>query len=401
MLITLFALLIALGIIFEPSLLPLNIDTSFLAIAMVIAGTAFLIVMPLLYTLILIPLQKLEQKLMPRLVELFRRDKPLRISHFLLFLFPFLSYFLAAFLVLDTPQYKGIILAVWLVAFGGAIDLLRDSLKRITNFLNPFHLVDSFTHEAKSAIQNDQDDLLWASIDDLSEVALGAVDKNKIALSNKALQSFPHIFQIFFDSTKSISRINRDEAVEKETGLDEVSYTLFYFLQRLELIYDKALERKLEMICRQIIVTLGKIIITSAKLDLSMVTFPTHILGRLALKALDQGFNEVGSLATSTLLEISKTIVKEVDLTYAELEEPFFSIIANLNSIAQAIFKKDKTMNIKILTQPFLDLKALFSIEKMAQLRDTPAVIRNLDSVLAEYATLEQVMRTLPQLKPT
>src|SRR5262249_32914221 len=159
------------------------------------------------------------------------------------------------------------------------------------------------------AIQNEKDEILWSSIDSLAEMALRSVEKSKIALSNQVLQNFPPIIQTFFASSKSISRINLDKETEKETGRDEASYTVFYLLQKLELINDKALQNRLETVCRQMVMVMGKIIIASAKFDLSMVSFPTHFLTKFGLKAQQHHFDEVAVLTTSTLLEIAKTIL--------------------------------------------------------------------------------------------
>lgn len=202
----------------------------------------------------------------------------------------------------------------------------------------------------------------------------------------------------FYASSKSISRANVDVEVEKQTGQDEASYTLFYLLQRLELINDKALRNRLETICREMIMALGKIIVYGAELDLSLVSFPTHFLVKFGLKAQQHHFNEVAELTTSTLTEISKSIVNNVNLTYAELVDSFHSIINGLVSLAKGEFQQNKFANIKVLTQPLVDLKELMNNPKIANHRDAPAIRLEIDRALSEFQMLEQVMRALPPI---
>lgn len=398
MLITLLSFVLAILTTFYFEFYPIVPNFPFLATLMLIGGTVILVLTPLMYTLALIPIQNLDQQLIPRLTDLFYWDRPLRISRFFLLLFALVSYVLASLLILLIIPHKITLFALWIFLFGGALDLIRDSLKHISNLLNPFHLVEIFKREAKKAIQDERDEVLWESLDTLSEVILRAIEKSRTALCTHTLNAFPPIMHTFFATAKSISHVNIDKEVEKKTGKDEASYTLFYLIQRLQAITNHAINHQLETICSHIIVILGKIIVYSAQFDLSMVSFPTNFLGKMALKAQQHDMDEVSNLATSTLLEISRTILTDMDLTYAELQDPFQAIINDLDILAKETFRKDKTVNIQLLTQPFKDLKALFQTEKMAHHRDTASVIQSIDQVLAQFNALEQIMRTLPPI---
>ena len=57
--------------------------------------------------------------------------------------------------------------------------------------------------------------------------------------------------------------------------------------------------------------------------------------------------------ATCVLLEVARTIINEIDLTYYEIEDPFLSIINGLEVLSKEAFKRDKTININLLIQPF------------------------------------------------
>lgn len=395
---TIIAFVLALAIAFFSEMYVFEFNPVFLALLMIVTGTVILVITSLIYMLALIPLQRLEQALISRLVHLFRQDRAVRLNQKLLFVFPLVSYTCAAAMLLMNWSHKPLLFALWLVLFGFAIDLIRHHIKRSFNFLDPFYLIDTFTHEAKKSIKAEQDEALWDSLDSLSELSLQSIDKNKISLSTQTLNAFPSIMHAFFVSSKSIAHTNQDKEVEQQTGRDEASYTLFYLLQRLQSIYNKALQKHLETVCSQVIVVLGKIIVYGAQLDLSMVSLPTHFLGKFATNAQKRQMNEVSQIAISTLLEIAKTILTEINVTYSDLKTPFQTIINSLDSIAKEIFRQDKNSNIQLLIQPLKDLKALFSTEKMASHPDTPAILQSINNVLAEFEALEQVMRTIPPI---
>jgi hypothetical protein len=397
MLITLVAILIANGLIFLAPVIN-SFSLIVLVALIVLGGTVILILSFLLNTLILGPLGKLEQKLIPNLLELVRLDRPLKIGRYFLFLFPLLSYLCAILLTIEQFPHREWLVAGWVIAFGLSLDLILDCWKRLVNFLNPSHLVNYLTKAAKKAVAGEKDSALWRLLDSLAEIGLRAVERSKIALGSQALQAFPSIIQSFFTSSKSISRVNQDAKIEKETGKDEASFTIFYLLQRLELINDRALQKRLETICRQMIMSMGKIVVYSAKYDLSMVSFPTHFLTKFGLKAQQHHFDEVGVLTTSTLLEIAKTIVTDIDTTYAELQDPFRAIINGLEALTKATFKKNKQTNIAVLVQPFEELRKLFQTEKMVNHRDTPTILLEINRVLEEYAALDEVMRAMPSI---
>ena len=400
MLMTLFTILISVLLFFFAPF-SIHFETVYLVILFLVGGTVILLAIIFLFTWILIPLEYLEQKLVPNLIQLVRRDHFLQIERLYLFLFTLLSYLCVAFISrIENVNYQDGIFLIWLILFGIALDVLRDSWRRLANLLNPSYLVSQISNQAEKAIQNDQRDSLLNDLDSLAEIGLRSVERSKLALSTQALQAFPPLLKTFFDSSKSIGHISQDLQEQSNTqgGGDTASFIVFYLLQRLELINDRALRERQETVCRQMIMILGKIIVYCAQFDLSMVSFPTHFLTKFGLKAQQHHFDEVTVLTTSTLLEIARTILTEIDLTYAELQEPFQAIINGLAAIARATFKKHKDTNIKVLVQPLVDLKAMFQTEKMSHYQDTPTIIQQINNVLDEFAVLEQVLQTLPPM---
>lgn len=400
MLITLIALVVgALFDLFKPESFVLNwLYTIPLLLA---GGTTILFATLLLNAYLLSPVQNLEQKLIPNLAQLVRKDGPFRISHFILFTFILFSYAIALFISAIPPAYEIHLLVLWFVFFGFSLDLLRDTWHRSLHFLSPSFLVEHFEKEARQAVRNDNDEALLENIDNLSEVILRSAEKSQLAISAQAIRTFPPIMHAFFEASKSIGHTYKTEAEAKKMGLDETSYMVFYLLQRLELIYDKALKNRLETVCRQMIISLGKIIVYSGKFDMSMVSFPTHFLTKFGLKGQQHHFQEISVLTTSTLLEIAKTLVTEVDFTYEELQDPFQSIINGLEAVAKHTFKKDKSANIKLLIDPLIELKQLFQSEKMINHRDTPVILASIDRVLSEFQALQEIMEGIPMVSDT
>lgn len=397
MLVTIFAIVSSFFLALFTTFTP---NPQFLEILLLVSGALILLGTLLLNSFGLIPLEKLERKLIPNLMEIVRHDKLLKFGQWALYLFGFISLAAIPFLhVIENSNYFRWIYFGWMIFLGIAIDLLRNAWSHYTNLLNPSYLVKHISHRAVTAIQNDENELVKKNLDSLTEVCLNAVDKGKIALSTQTLDTFPPITHSFLSSAKSISHISNNlDETGAGSGKDEASYMIFYLLQRLELIFDRALRGRVETACRQMIMVLGKIIYYASQYDLSLVSFPTHFLTKFGLKAQQQHFDEVGVLTTSTLLEIAKGIVMDTDITYAELQPPFQAIINGLDALAKGAFKKRKDSNIKGLIQPFLDLKELFQNPRVVNHRDTPVILQEIDRVLEEYNVLEQVLTTMPTL---
>lgn len=370
-----------------------------IGITLVAVATLFLFLPTITIALAWSPLQRAEEQLTPRVSELFLKDRWIYFLTIALLLFPLISYIMAIDVLFLNIFNKKLVLEVWIVLFGISIDALRHILRRVFYYFDPFRVVSLFTHEANVSIQNDREEDLCNWIEALSEVALRGLQRSSTSLCIQVNDELQHIIHVFLKSSKSISHASQDSKKEAGEG-DKVSYTLFFFLQRLEMIQDKAIEKKIEPVCSNLVTVLGKTVIDAAKYDITMPGYPLHFMGRFAAAAQQKGMSQVGPKAILTLLEVAKTILSEIDVTYVELEDPFSSIINQMNTITKEMFRQDKTISIKLLIQPFRDLKDLFTSEKMANHQDTPAILQKIDLVLGEYEALETVLRTIPTIPP-
>jgi hypothetical protein len=370
----------------------------YLAVMMVTVGTAILILVPLISTLFTIPFQRTEQNLTPRLLESITHDKPLAWGNILLLFFPFLSYLCVIALLLFDMGHKVSLIAAWVLFLGISLDLLRAIIKRSISYMDPSKVVERFVLNAKESIRTNRDADTWQWMDALSDMAMKAIEKHSFTLLTQSLNALLRIFQIFLESCKSISHPSQDTATESATGRDEVSYTVFSVTNRLEMIYNKALDRHLEPFCSQALALLGKMTLSAAKLDLSLGTFPIQILGKLSTRAQEHHLEDVAIKASGILIEIAKSILSSIDVTYREIKDLFIAITNSLDNIAKMTFRKDKTISIPIIVEPLQTFLLLMQSEKLTNHPDTPLIIANIKRVLDEFMTLEQVLRTMPPI---
>lgn len=342
-----------------------------------------------------IPLQKAEVKLTSHIVETFSKDQNLRLTNLGLLLFVFISFFLAIdfmFLRLIPPS---LVLIIWIILLGIAIDLKIHAIHRVLKYLNPFEVVEIFTQNALASIRNSDDVALCSWIDSLAETAIKAIDRKSTSLTIHAMNKLGDVIKNYLETEKSLAH---SEAIEaKQFGIsDPVSFVLFFIFQRLELINHRAIHERLEPICSDLMALLGKIAIYATQFDVTLAGFPIHYMGKFAKEAQENKLQEVAERATLTLVEVGKAILQEKNLEYLEIKDPFLSIINHMDEIAKDIFRRNKETNIKILVQPFRDLKILFSAENVATHRDTPDIVKSIDRVIEEFTTLEAIMMAMP-----
>jgi hypothetical protein len=335
------------------------------------------------------PLQKVEQNFTPRLLEMFRQDKQIRLTWYWTLFFVMGSLLL---IVAVDEVREDYLFAGWIVALGISLDAHRHMLMRIFNYFNPFEVVKMFTDEAIVSIQNENEDRLTNSIDALSEVAVKSIDRSSFSLCQHAVDEMRNVAYSVLRSAKSLSHPNAEKTEER------VSFTLFYLFQRLELIHAMALDHGFEPISTNLINNLGKIAVEAAKCDISYVVYPLHYMGKFAREGQDEGYQEIGVRASIALIEVARRLVGEVDLSYASIREPFFTLIGQLEEITKEMFRQDKETNILFLKQPFLDLRKIFEQEKIASHQDTPAIRADIDRVLDEFGQLEAIMQQMPPI---
>lgn len=396
---TLISIILAVFLLFNTHVHEINPEM--LPKGLMIASSMGLLILHLLgYMFSWQPMQRVEQNIAPRVLEMFHRDKHVSLMSWWLVFFALATFVLLSDSIVPAISHHPLFFPVWIVLLGISIDAVLSFFKRILNYQNPFAVIQMFRQQANKDIRNNKDLALCDSIDALAEIAIKGVEQHSTAVCQTALAEEQQIIKQFLSASKSIAHVTQD-AETKSAGIrDTVSYTLFYLYQRLDIVFDKALKNKLETTCSYILTLLGKIAIDAAKYDVSLASAPLRFIGKCAKRAQDQGFEESVITATCVLLEVARTIIREIDLTYYEIKDPFLSIINGLEVLSKEAFKRDKTINVSLLMQPFKDLRAMFESEKVKNHQDTPVILQNIDRVLGEYEALLIVMNTIPPIPP-
>lgn len=396
MIATLISIFIALAV----TLFPLTVEEpgwAGLKLFMIAISTGFIFLIPLGFMFAWAPLQKSGQYSTPKIFKLFPGDRYFKIIAAYLVIFAFISLIFIADLELKS-LYVPWILPLWIISFGLAVDSIRYFVARIMVYLNPYEIVRLFAANARSSIDNDKELEVCDWIDGISEIALKAINRHSTSLSHDALEEEQLIIRDFLATSKSIGHFQQD-AQNKALGInDRVSFVMFHFYQRVDVAFDRALENTLEMTTSHIIRLMGKIVLDAAKYDITMATVPLRFLGKFARKAQEKGLEESTMTASCVLSEVASELVNGLDLTYAEIQDPFLSIINGLEVITKGQFQRDKNIKISILETPFKELKVLFEQDKMKNHQDTPVIMQNINRVLGEYEALQLVMTTRPPI---
>ncbi|HEV8053007.1 MAG TPA: hypothetical protein VGP47_10985 [Parachlamydiaceae bacterium] len=394
---TLFSIILAGLLWFDPHTYELSLGMVTRGI-MIATALAFLLALPLAYMFSWLPLQNAEQNSTPRILELFHKDKYVHFSSGWLAVFSLATLVLASDVIYPSLSQQQWFFPAWIVLLGISIDMLSSFLKRVLSYVNPFAVVKMFTKQAKIDIAHDHELDLCDSIDSLAEVAIKGIDKHSTSICHVALNEEQQIARQFLEASKSIAHPSQDAETRSMGITDKVSYILFYLYQRLDIVFNKALKNQLEPTCSLIIKLLGKISIDAARYDVSLASVPLNYIGKCARRAQEQGYDETVLTASCVLLEVAREMISDIDLTYYEIKDPFFSIINGMEVLSSEAFKRDKTMNINLLMQPFKDLRALFESDKVMNHQDTPVIVQNIDRVIGEYEALLVVMNQMPAI---
>jgi hypothetical protein len=399
MLATIISILMAFILILSPYFTGEELRVPVIESAMLAIAIPLIFLLPLTLFFCWLPLQKAENNSTPRLIDLFKSDKHLRITGAWGVIFALFTLLCGVGAFHEIPQQW--LFATWLIGLGITLDANRHLVMRIADYFNPYSVVKMFSNEAKQSIRIEKDQDLCDWIDALSEISLKAVQKHSSALANCALDAQNDVAKTFLEASKSIAHITDAEAAQAKGATNEVSYIMFYLYQRLDLVFSNAIKNHIEPTCSKIITIMGKLAIEAAKFDISLASAPLRFLGKFAKRAQDEGFEESTMTASCVFTEVSKSILNDIDITYLEIKDPFLSIINGMEVLSKAEFKKDKNISIPLLMTPFSDLKALFLQGKAKDHQDTPVIVQNIDRVLGEFEALQLVMNTIPEIPRT
>lgn len=377
----------------------------FLAFSSEIALTTFPIIVSLMVAAFLLAfavgshltaglLQKAAKGTTPRVIELFKQDRPMKIIHGLMITWSLISLLLAMMLLPSSPSVAERLVAVWLVLTGCAFDMASYLYRRILSYVNPFAVTVLMQEEAKREIAGGRDAELCSWIDAFIDKSMWAIKNDANSVCNASVDALRQTLQHYL----SWHRRELKGAASDSEAHQRVSYILHFAFDRLALLYNTALDKRFELTCGHIISTLGKVAVTAADTDISLTPYAVRYIGALSKKGIQAHFDGAGLKAMLTLAQVSKLILSDHDISQTLIEKPFVPIVRAMEEIAKESFRQDREISISLLTGPVQELKAIFQHERYASHPDTPAILREIDRVLADFANLELVLRTLPPI---
>lgn len=360
------------------------------------SGSAFLLAVVLVHAFFFNPLQRYEQKMVPKTIELFQKNYLLRGMSLYLFTFPLFSYGLALAISWEEPASTNrYYLAMWVVLAGLALDIFRAYLKQCFNFLNPFEGIRRSYNQAEGYAEKGEEGDMCGWVDVLAETGLKAIQRASTTLCSNAVMMIPLVLEKY-----SSTCIKRELSLSGvASSRDKFNYTLFYVCDRLDMLYTHALPLPYESVCETIVTALGKIALAAARYDCLFASYPIRLIGQFSDRAFEKGYEELGVKADCLLIEIARAFIEEVKGLRTGLKEPFATLIAHLERSSKDAFKKDKTMNISLLIKPFQDIKDLLKSPQVQDHPDLSFIEKEVDRIIGEFSALNQVMARIPPQK--
>jgi len=367
---------------------PVEIATLF-----TIVGSLFLLAMILSNFLALIPVQRSSKRTSPKVLELFSSDPKQRWAKMGIVLFIFYSFLAPLYI---TEEHLPVLVVIWIVLLGCAIDFFRLWSHRVLAYCNPSVALKQLKRSSIATASGSQQEKLFPWIDSLTETAIRSIDNVGTSLAIDTLDAMSQTSQAFLQ-TATANRIKLISGEERDEYRENVSYTLFYLFDRMETVFNKALTEGSDMTAVSVITTLGKISIFTAKHDPQMASFPVHFIGKFSRRAVIKGMQDVGIKASYTLQEVAKILAEEKIFAGGGFEDLFLSIVKNLDDLSKELFRCDKSINVLSLIAPFAELKKLMNHEQIKDLPEIGKVTNEIDNVIEDFQALQQVVVNVPE----
>lgn len=346
-------------------------------IAALVAGGAFLLIIPILRGFIFGSMHSSSVEGSARALSMARRDKVLLAMAMIWIAFILFS-FLAALFNLSS------LYLVWIVFFGVAMDAALYFTTRAQRYIDPYGLIEVFSNESTGLFSANKQKELTYAIDGLAEVGIKGLYQRSIGLTGKAIQGLELLGRRYLKQCKP-----SDESA---------NFTLLYILQRIDMLYTQAVEDGIETVATNAIVAVSKLILATAEYDPTMASLPLHFLHKFTRLAQERGYKEIAENSSISLFEIAKTLLQEHKTYRKGLGMVMLKIISNMEEIAQETFKEDKNTPIQFLTHPFRELKTLIESAELSTFTEREPVKEDLSRVLAEFQALEAVLQSVPNI---
>jgi hypothetical protein len=335
----------------------------------------------------MLSIQKVGKDFTSHALEAQRRDPVIRFGNKVFLAWVFITWGLLFYSSSPSP----IVLMACFIFFGFVLDVALIYTKQKWELLNPFGYVQHLVKNGKSFLKKKALPEFMRCSDDLTEMALKAISKTSLALSEASVKGLETLACDYLTLSKTPSK-----EFANEEGED--IYVLSALLQRFQLIHFKAVEAHFGPLSTQLMVALGKIAFFTSKKSKGIANLPLHFLGEFARYAQKKGLSEASIKAMLTLQEVARNLLEDPQVMQLPLKEVFIPLIAQLEKLSKESFKRDKSISVSLLIQPFQDLKAELQTERMAAHPDTPWILQDIDRVMGEFEALEMILKTIPNI---
>ncbi len=391
------SLFLSLGILL---IQPVNgpiLDDHLVSYLYLIVGSLFFPIVIILNTMTFLNLQHSIDRLSASIIDVFKEDRRIRYYNALFLIFPLISYvFSSLSLVAEHPFLNGERrFVLWLLLLGLEIDLIRAFIRTIGIYLNPLDTTQQFLLRAKNFSKKGDDRELLNTMDSLGEISIKALEQHSESLAMNALYKLYECLQSYFLSSRLWSSSPSKNKESEHILQERWNFVLVYFCKKLELIQQRAVLQHFESVCNEIISLLGKSILLVARYDAVLSRLPVHFLGKCEEMCRDAKMDDMIIRSSCTLQEIVKTLVNEEEYSSKEVGELILSLLKRLEEMAKAIFRKDKSINLNLIRDPFKEIIQVLKEEKTFPLPFRNEVTLELERILGEFAALELVMRKI------
>ena len=377
MVVFIYSVLIAIAFMFFPS--PVFSETLKISFAHAMVGISLLLLLinVLVNCFAWGALQKAVKTSTAAILQLYENDKKMFFFLGLSFLFPLISLSLSLPTLYFEIGELRFWYSIWIVFLGLVLTTTLYAIVKVSKYLNPYSVTKFFTDKRYKLD-------FTTRVDALFEIAMKGIGATNPSL---VIESIDNLQNMLCETDW------KDQNIKQQ-----LNYENLYTLNLLDLLHEKALDRKLEPVCSKLITTLGKLTLKITQYDPQLGNYPAHFIGKFALAACDAKLMSVAEKATCTLLEVGKSIFQLENVNNLKLDEIYFSIIQSMDKIAKKVFQNDKSINISLLIQPFQDLKNLFEKGKGNSHPNKIFIVGELDRVINQFEQLQLVMRTIPPI---
>lgn len=345
----------------------------------------------------LIPaLHKAELKTSPRLLSLIHLDCLLRWNSALVGGWSFLSLSVALlpFMTQTLPEWiYHACNTFWFLLSGILFEWLNRQYSRTASLLDPFKALARIKKEAlkTKGAPSDASIERWSEV--LEEITARSLDKNSTALAGASFETLSAITEGYIQN--NASRLSPSAPEESQHA---ARYILHNVLEKYADLYRRASQEGHHGLCEQILVGCGKLAIVAAEKNPILASDPIEKIGQLSLENMERDPRDLGLKNTRLLMQIAKRIASHKHTDGASVEKPFLTLLSHLENIAKESFRKNKETPIPLLSDPFKEIKTLFTEGACATYPGSEAILQKNEQVLSDFINLELILRTLPTL---